>query len=72
MQIAFIELTDINNGATGHVNVEQIASVVRLPDDSLTIVGGSFGNVMVSETAEEVLQKIADVVNLVNGDVDPA
>ncbi|AEL17921.1 hypothetical protein TRIXIE_38 [Mycobacterium phage Trixie] len=65
MQLAFLELTDTNNGATGWVNVEQIASVVDVPEVG-TLVTGSFGTVTVAEPAADILTKITDLVNQVN------
>ncbi|QNJ56985.1 hypothetical protein SEA_BENGIVUITTON_36 [Mycobacterium phage BengiVuitton] len=67
MQMAFLELTDKNNGARGWVNVETIASVVDVPEMG-TLVSGPFGNITVEETADEMLAKITDLVNKVNGD----
>ncbi|BBC43857.1 hypothetical protein [Mycobacterium phage GS4E] len=66
MQLAFVELFDVNNQTTGWVNVTSIASIVEMPDGSGTMVGGSFGNVTVQGTANEILDKIANVVNRVN------
>ncbi|AYD87067.1 hypothetical protein SEA_NICOLETERA_40 [Mycobacterium phage NicoleTera] len=68
MQIAFLELTDANNGSRGWVNVEQIASIVDLPDGGGTVVAGMFGSVTVAESADEVLAKVSDLVNRVNGE----
>ncbi|UXE04029.1 hypothetical protein SEA_DELORIS_35 [Mycobacterium phage Deloris] len=70
MQIAFVELTEATSGSTGWVNVEQIASVVPAPGGEGTIVSGSFGNVVVADTPQAILDKIANTVNLVNGDID--
>ncbi|AOT24958.1 hypothetical protein PBI_KALPINE_38 [Mycobacterium phage Kalpine] len=66
MQLAFLELTDKNNGAKGWVNVEQIASIVDVPEAG-TLVTGSFGTVSVEEPAADLLTRLTDLVNQVNG-----